>query len=127
MRITPDKKFRHLPCSYVAVGSAYEDIRNPDKSAKPRYLFDAEMPDGLKNDGYLTLAGANKFMRQYLPVRKKQTFKKAERPKLKDFLTNNSDKCCVCVLGHFIYVKGKDYYSFFANENDDVVCVWYLD
>ena len=42
------------------------------------------------------------------------------------FLENNKDKCCVCVYGHFIYVDGQDYYSFFENEQDPVVCVWYI-
>lgn len=118
MRIIPVDKYRGLPCSYVGTGCAYEDITKKE--------FDVDLPDSLKSDGYMTLEGENKFLRQFLPVKKKVYYKRSERILLRDFLRSNTDCCCICVLGHFIYAKGGDYWSFFNNDNDPVVCVWYL-
>ena len=118
MRIEPDSKYHGLPCSYVGAGCAYENIK--------KERFAPDLPEGLKDDGYLTLENANKFIRQFLPIRKKQYFKRSERFTLREFLENNTEKCCVCVYGHFIYVNEQDYWSFFNNEDDKVVCIWYL-
>lgn len=118
MRITPDIKYKGQPCSYTSTGCAYEDvIKEP---------FTKPLPDELKENGYLSLDSANKYIRQYLPVKKKQYFKQGERMTLENFMKDNEQKCCVCVYGHFIYVDGKNYWSFFDNEDDDVICVWYL-
>lgn len=117
-RIEPDEKYRGLPCSYVGAGCAYEDITQE--------AFNMALPDGLKSDGYLSLDNFNRFLRQILPVRKKQYFKRIERFTLREFLETNEARCCVCVYGHLIYVNGKDYWSFFDNDNDKVVCVWYF-
>jgi len=118
MRIEPDIKYQNLPCSYVATGCAYEDYFEKD--------FFEIIPDGLRNDGYLNLDNANKYIRKHLPVKKKQYFKRSERITLREFLSNNTARCCVCVYGHFIYVNQKDYWSFFENEDDLVVCIWFL-
>lgn len=118
MRITPSPKYNGKPCSYVGTGCAYEDT-----TGKP---FTAQLPADLKQDGYLTLESMNRFIRQHLPIRKKTYYKRSERKTLSQFLENNEDRAAVCVLGHFLYVKGKDYWSFFDNENDPVVCVWYI-
>ncbi len=117
-RITPSAKYRGLPCSYVGTGCAYEDVFK-----KP---FDIPLPEGLKDDGWLTLENENRYIRQYLPIKKKQYFKRNERITLWEFLETNTERCGVCVYGHFIYVNGKDYWSFFNNEEDPVVCVWYI-
>lgn len=118
MRIEPDAKYHGLPCSYVGTGCAYEDIRHE--------CFNPDLPDGLKDDGYLTLENANRFIRQFLDVKKKQYYKRSERFTLREFLEYNNERCCVCVYGHFIYVNGRDYWSFFENENDMVVCIWFV-
>ena len=118
MRITPINKYRGLPCSYVGIGCAYEDFYN-----KP---FTISMFENLKDDGWATLENTNKYVRSLLPIKKKVYFKRNERIKLKEFLSENTEKCLVCVYGHFIYVNGKDYWSFFENENDKIVCIWYI-
>lgn len=118
MRIEPDAKYHGMPCSYVGTGCAYEDIYK-----KP---FCPPLPDNLRDDGYLSLEDANKFIRSFLSVRKKTYYKRVDRISLREFLSMNEEKCCVCVYGHFIYVDGHDYWSFFENEDDQVVCVWYL-
>lgn len=118
MRITPNPKYHGLPCSYVATGCAYEDYYK-----KP---FSEGVPDWIRDNGYMTLEGENKFIRSLLPIRKKVYYKRNERFPLSLFLATNNERCCVCVYGHLIYVNGKDYWSFFENEDDLVVCVWYI-
>lgn len=118
MRIEPNAKYQGMPCSYVGTGCAYENIWGEP--------FRYPVPENLRNDGYLSLDDANKFIRAHLMVRKKVYFRKNERITLREFLAKNTEACCVCVYGHFIYVNGKDYWSFFDNEDDQVVCVWYL-
>ncbi len=118
MRIVPGKKYAYEPCSYVGVGCAFEDIKHE--------CFNPALPEGLKDDGYLTLDNANRFIRTFLDVKKKVYYKRNERFTLQEFLEQNEEKCCVCVLGHFIYVNGHDYWSFFDNELDKVVAIWFL-
>lgn len=118
MRIKPNSEYYGLPCSYVGLGCAYEDIYE-----KP---FNEPMLDNLKRDGWSTLDNTNKYVRKLFPVKKKVYYKRNERITLREFLTTNNVKCLVCVYGHFIYVNNKDYWSFFDNEKDKVVCVWYL-
>lgn len=114
-RITPDKLYDGLPCSMVAVGCAKNDAAELVSRAV-----------GLKGDGYLTLDDMNRYIRANLSVRKKEYFKRGERPLLKDFLNGNTERAVVCLLGHYVYVDGEDYWSFFKNEFDPVVCVWWL-
>lgn len=118
MRFEPHPKYHGHPCSYVGTGCAYEDVYG-----KP---FDKPLPPGLKDDGYATLETENKYLRSIIPVRKKQYFRKGERPILKNFLLQNSERCCICVYGHFIYANEHDYWSYFNNDNDEIVCIWYL-
>ena len=119
MRFVPDPKYDGLPCSYVGTGCAYEAVTGKS--------FNSPIPDSLKSDGYMTLDGENKFIRSFLKIKKKQYFKRTERVSLKEFLEKNTERCCVCVYGHFIYVDGSDYWSFFDNDNDKVVCIWYIE
>ena len=114
----PNSKYEELPCLYVAVGTAYEKIYQT--------TFIKSIPDSVKINGYMTLQNANKFIRENLPVRKYQYYTKKERPLLKDLLIKNDEKCIICVYGHYIYVDGTDYWSFFNNMDDKVVAVWYL-
>lgn len=118
MRIEPQMKYNGLPCSYVSAGCAYEDFYGEE--------FKEPILDGLKSDGWSTLDNTNKYIRSLLPVIKKVYYKKSERMLLQDFLKSNEARCIVCVYGHFIYVNGQDYWSFFDNSNDKVVCVWYI-
>lgn len=118
MRINPPDKYHKTPCSYVAAGCAYEDIYK-----RP---FNEPMPNGLKWDGWLTLEDQNKYIRKLFPVRKKEYFKRGERIKLKDFLEKNKERCIICCYGHCIYVNKDNYWSYFDNLNDDIVCIWFL-
>lgn len=119
MRIEPSERYYDKPCSYVAVGCAYENIFNKK--------FEVGLPSGLKNDGYLSLNFMDKFAREILSIKKKTYFKRDQRIRLKDFLKDNRKKYCVCVLGHFLYVNNGDYWSFFENEEDYIVCVWEIE
>lgn len=125
MRFKPNNTYDGMPCSYVGTGCAYEDIYN-----KP---FLEPLPPNLKEDGWSTLENTNKYIRNIFSgstkakIRKKVYYKRSERITLREFLEANTEKCLVCVYGHFIYVNGKDYWSFFDNEDDKVVCVWYIE
>lgn len=116
MRITPSNIYNNLPCSIVAVGCALGDEEG-------KIIKEVE---GLKDDGYLTLDNMNRYIRSQLPVQKKEYFRKGERLLLGDFLMGNKRRAVVCLLGHYVYVDGENYYSFFKNEYDEVVCVWWL-
>jgi hypothetical protein len=118
MRITPAGKYSGLPCSYVGSGCAYEDIFGE--------VFDKPLPEGLKSDGWLTLEGNNRYVRSLFDVAKKVYYKRGERPMLRDFLSEYKGKALVCVYGHFVYCTGGNYYSFFKNDYDEIVCIWYL-
>lgn len=118
MRIEPDSKYHGLPCSYVGTGCAYENYYGKS--------FEEPMFENLKDDGWSTLENTNRYIRSLLPIKKKVYYKRNERFTLREFLESNTEKCCVCVYGHFIYVNKQDYWSFFDNEDDKVVCIWYL-
>lgn len=108
-RIIPDDILKNLPCSNVAISCALG-----------KYL---KLPTTRK-DGYMTLKDNNKYIRDYLDVKRYKYFKKAERPKLTDLSLN---KAIVCVYGHYIYLEKDHYWSFFDNTNDLVVAYWELE
>ena len=45
---------------------------------------------------------------------------------LSEFLKDHKEPCGICVLGHFLFAANGDYWSFFDNDQDKVVCVWYF-
>ena len=114
----PDKKYRGQPCSVTCVGTAYDHIHT--------WPFTIIKPKGMRYDGYLRLRDMNQFAREYLPIAKRIDFKKNERPRLKEFLQTNEIRCCICVLGHYLYADAQTYWSFFDNDDDKVIAVWYL-
>ena len=118
IRKEPDKKYRGQPCSVTCVGTAYDHIHT--------WPFMIVKPEGIRYYGYLSLKYMNQFPREFLPGAKRVDFKKNERPQLKDFLSTNDARCCICVLGHYLYADTQTYWSFFDNDNDEVIAVWYL-
>ena len=118
MRIEPARKYKGMPCVYVGTGCAYEEMNGE--------RFRAALPEGLEETGYATMDILNGYIRKHLPVAKKVYYKRSERFKLRDFLKTNDKRAVVCVYGHLIYAKNGDYWSFFKNMNDDVVCIWFL-
>ena len=113
-RITPKSYLSGYPCSLVAVSCAL-GMMPPDA---------AEYLTKLRKDGYATLAVSNRFTRDNLDVRKRVDYKRGQRPKLKEL--HVTEKALVCVYGYLVYVEQETYWSFFDNENDEVVAVWYL-
>lgn len=111
VRKEPDKKYLGQPCSVTCVGTAYDHIHT--------WPFTIIKPEGMRYDGYLRLRDMNQFAREYLPIAKRIDFKKHERPRLKEFLQTNETRCCICVLGHYLYVEQakKDYFKYMT---------WYL-
>ena len=127
-RILPNKVYKGLPCSVVAVGCAM----GIDDKAEAKELL-AEAREGafgggrLQADGYLSLRGMNALIRGHKAVTGRVDYKRGQRPCLRDFCHSYSGKAVVCLLGHFIYVEGGNYYSYFFNGDDPVVSVWCLD
>lgn len=111
-RRDPDSIYYDIPCSMVAVGTATGSFPPP--------------PVDLTQDGYLSLAGMNRYCRSMLHVSKAVAYRRGERPSLKEFLEGNTQRAVICVLGHFIYADGNTYWSFLRNAKDPVVKVWYL-
>lgn len=109
-RIDPRKELHGFPCLMVALSCA------------KGYLI-TDIND-LKDDGYATLKVANKHIRQYLKIKKRYDYKRGQRPLLKDLHLDG--KALVCVYGHLIYLEGETYWSFFENEEDEVVAVWVI-
>ena len=109
-RVKPAEGLRDTPCSMVAVACAI----GAEKAAGSVVL----------KDGYATLASMNKYIRSFLPVVRQRKYKRGERPLLKDL--HHPGRAIVCVLGHYLYLEGETYYSFFRNSDDEVVCVWEL-
>ena len=121
----PDPNWISLPCSICAVKTAL-DFWVPPKLKDD--FKEINIPDGfvVKKDSYVTLNSMNKLIRSNLPVRKRVNFKKGERPLLKDYIPNNQETAIICCLGHYIYQEYDKYYSFYNNDNDEVVSVWIL-
>ena len=117
-RILPNKIYRGVPCSVVAVGCA-TGITARDAL---RGLYS---PD-LRSDGYLSLHGMNRLVRANLAVLRHMTFRRGARPCLRDFCHAFKGKAVVCVAGHYVYVANGDYWSFFRNGDDEVISVWEL-
>ena len=115
-RILPDEIYRGVPCSVVSMGCA---LKITDRNAL-NALFSKE----LHSDGYLSLKGMNALVRSKMSVLRRTDFKRGQRPCLRDFCHSFSGKAVVCLLGHFVYVEGGDYHSFFFNGDDPVVAVW---
>lgn len=127
-RITPDAIYEGLPCSVVAVGTAMQVTDSSAVYALLQSALNGSYGAKLHEDGYLSLNGLNGLIRANLSVRKRENFKRGERPVLRDFAHSHlGEKAVICVLGHYLYFDGRDYYSFLWNGGDEVVAVWYLD
>lgn len=126
-RIIPYKVYDGIPCSVVAVGCAMgiTDTTGVNRLLESALngLFGAKLHD----DGYLPLDGLNGLIRANMPVRRREIFRKGERPSLNKFVQEHlGQPAVICVLGHYLYFDGANYYSFFDNDTDAVVSVWYL-
>ena len=123
-RIEPSNIYHNKPCSIVALGCA---MHTTDKE-KIRDIFDDARKgvygSKLHDDGYLSLSGMNSLIRCNMKVIRRTDFKRGSRPSLRELCYGFSGKAIVCLLGHFVYVEDGDYYSFFANDNDQVVAMW---
>lgn len=134
-QIIPSEKYSGIPCSLVALGCMADyyglkkDYRAVIRDNNIKY----------KDDGYLTLDGFNKLLRASWGkacVTKSVYFKQNERIKLKDFpyYTKKLHKekglispiACITVLGHSVFAVDNSYYSFFDNNDDEIVRIWYI-
>jgi len=119
MQIIPNERFNNYPCSMVALYYAYRDIY------KQRIAIEEIVKT--RPDGYLALSKMNMYCNLLFHVKKATQYGSSKRFALKEFLKTNDKKCIICLLGHYIYCDGKDYYSFFDNEYCKIVKIWELD
>lgn len=119
IQVVPEDKYKWVPCSQVTLSVACE-------KTGIEYFLPISVFDAVSNSeaGYLTLRDMNKFVRALLPIKKRKDFKRKERPLLKEL---EPCRAVVCVVGHYLYMDYDKYYSFFDNENDEVVAMWILD
>ena len=117
-RILPNAMYRRKPCSVVAVGCAL--------GASSDALTALTAPE-LRSDGYLTLDGMNRLIRAHMAVKRRFKYSRGDRPTLREFCHAFSGRAIVCVTGHYVYVEGGDYYSFFYNGKDEVISAWILE
>lgn len=119
IQVVPEDKYEWVPCSQVALCIACEQ-------AGREYFLPISVFDAISNseNGYLTLRDMDSFVRALLPVKKRADFKRKERPLLREL---EPCKAVVCVVGHYLYLDNDKYYSFFDNENDEVVAMWIID
>jgi hypothetical protein len=115
VRKNPPNYLHGYPCSYVAARCAADalGVNNPPFAGS------------LRDDGYLNLEEANRYFRKYLPVKKRAYFRQGERSRLKDFVLFG--RAILLVKGHYLYADGCVYQSFFDNNEDEVISVWYLE
>jgi len=119
-RIIPADIYQGLPCSVVATGCAM--------GVSSLSALSALVSDDLHNDGYLSLDGMNKLIRSNQKVKRCDYFKRGNRPSLLEWASmHEGERAVICLIGHFIYFDGENHHSFFENDYDPVVKVWYLE
>lgn len=135
-QIVPSEKYSGMPCSLVALNCMadyYGLIKDCKAVIKANDIT-------YKDDGYLTLDGFNRLLRASWGkacVRKSIYFKQGERIKLKDFPKYTKELhsknglvapvACITVLGHSVFAVDNSYYSFFDNNDDEIVRIWYIN
>ena len=118
-RIVPKDFYLDLPCSVVSIGCASEMLYGSFDYGKIKEFSEQASANG----NYATLRSVNVQVRKFLKVKKYTYYSRAERKTLKEF---SGIKAVVCVLGHYVFLNGGTYYSYFDNGNDKVVAVWEL-
>ena len=114
IRQDPESYLYDKPCCYVAVACALGE--------QPTNINDFFQQ--IRDDGYATLQKANRFIRDNLNIKGTVTYKKGEIPLLKDLKLDR--RAIVLVIGHFVYVDGDKYWSYFQNDFDEVVQIWFI-
>lgn len=117
--IVPKPFYEGLPCSVVSIGCASELLRGTFDYDKIRMFSE----QASRNNNYATLRSVNEQVRKFFNVKRYTYYTREQRKKLKEF---RGITAIICVLGHFVFLNGDSYYSFFNNENDKVVAVWEL-
>lgn len=113
-QIIPPNYLEAIPCIITAVLCATMtlNIKPPDK-----------LPE-MRSNGYTRLDEGNRYIRKHLPIQQRYEYRRGQRPLLKDIHIDK--KAIVCVKGHYLFVDNEEYYSFFNNENDEVISMWII-
>lgn len=110
----PNYRYYNMPCSWVVLHSANDDLKKENIELTK-----------VDNDGYCTLKEINSCIRKNFKVKKYFYFPRDKRRLLKEIAIPG--KAIICVYGHYIYVNEDTYYSFFNNDDDPVVAIWFIE
>ena len=131
----PNQVYSGFPCITVGIGCAFDSFYDA-KTLIESCENDGLLPGtdfyngiGSKGDkgGYCSLKDANTIVRKGFDIKKAATYRRGERPTLSEFAKQfPNEKALICVAGHFIYYHNGEYDSFFNNENDPVIKVWFI-
>lgn len=114
-RYDPKEAYSYLPCSLVAMYQVRDLLRLKIEPVSPL----------TNKEGYATLQAVNKAIKQSFKCKRYVYIAKNKRYTLNDFKENGL--FIVCVLGHYLVVENKKYYSFFNNDNDEIVAFWEIE
>ena len=122
-----DNYLMYQPCSVVALNCALKDMG----LGSEEWLDDFATYIQPKENGYVSLNDFHKAIKHFFPNAKKIYFPKKDRETLVEnqaqYGAFTNRKAIVCCLGHYIYVNHNTYYSYFNNDDDLVVAIWFLD
>lgn len=118
-----DTLFDDTPCIFVSLFTATFSIVKTYPVLGFNKNFSGENYPCDEN-GYCSLKEANRVIRALFDVKKYLYFKRSERKKLGSLELEGVN--IVCCKGHYISTNGNEYYSFFNNEDDDVIAIWQL-
>lgn len=104
-----------FPCSILALGLAI---------AQAKLKVD-EIGIKVDKSGYCQLRNIDEAIKIHFKVEQYRYYRDNARKKLGEFI-EFPGQYIVCVKGHYIYVDGENYYSFFDNSEDMVVAYWKL-
>lgn len=119
-----DTLFNDVPCIIVSLLTATFSFEKTYPMLRTREEFNSNNHLHHK-DSYCTLKEANRVIRALFDVNKYIYYKRSERKKLKDLELEGIN--IICCKGHYISTNDNEYYSFFNNDNDEVIAIWKLN
>ena len=119
-----DNLFDNVPCIIVSLFTAtFSFVKTYPVLGMSEDFNGKNYP--CNEEGYCTLKEANRVIRVLFDVKKYNYYKRSERKKLKDLELEGIN--IICCKGHYLSTNDNEYYSFFNNDNDEVIAIWKLN
>ncbi len=119
-----DTLFNDVPCIIVSLFTATFSFEKTYPVLGTREEFNGNNYP-CDEEGYCKLKEANRVIRALFDVNKYIYYKRSERKKLKDLELEGIN--IICCKGHYISTNDNEYYSFFNNDDDEVIAIWKLN